>query len=124
MGRILSYNQLARGNYPTPADFSTASKLFCEQSQIAIDSGVFESAAVFGSVARGTPNIRSDFDAIMIGDDLRQVLVEARRISGSIDRATNGREPFSPIAKAKSQIACGMDDVDRFFGVHILSGDC
>lgn len=68
MGRIISYSDIKNGRVPDLNDFQKAKELVSEVIGGFDKSDLF-GAKAFGSVGYETPNVRSDFDLLIILQD-------------------------------------------------------
>lgn len=69
MGRVFSYDEIVGGHVPTPLDFKNATAFISGELSMLVDSGELIGGLFYGSVAKGTPNPRSDIDLIVITRD-------------------------------------------------------
>lgn len=123
MGRVFSYEQAVSGGVPSLEDFSRATEQFCETVQAGIEDGNFDGGMVFGSVGRGTPNLRSDFDALIaLSNDSTKAYRAAHDLTRYLTRESGGRILVEPQVYPRDVLASGHHDIDRFFGSHLVSG--
>lgn len=122
MGRVFSYESIAADKVPQVEDFERASKLFIEQIDSAADGDAIDGGFIFGSVCRGTANIRSDFDALISlkNTDIKTYKI-ARDLTQDIIRDSNGKIMIEPIVYPKEVLASGRHEMDNFFGEHLIS---
>ena len=123
MGRVFSYEQATSGNVPSLVDFSCATTSFRERIRSGVEDGVFDGGIIFGSVGRGTPNLRSDFDALIaLSDDTDDAYQAAYALSQDITQETNGKVLIEPKIYPKDVLASGEHDINYLFGTHLKSG--
>jgi hypothetical protein len=122
MGRVFSAEQVQAGAYPSPADFQTAKEVFTDGVNSGVENGLFYGGEIYGSVAAGMPNVRSDFDGLIIirheGEPQRQA---ARQVVVDVHGETGGRVIVDqPIV----QPATGsLIEIDRFFLEALIGQD-
>ena len=120
MGRIFSYQEIERQQIPEAIDFEHARDVFLEEVSSSSDiNGGF----VYGSVAIGSANRRSDFDVFLsLGIDAPKCYDAAKYIVESTRLATGYKIPkIVPIIQPRSALESGHHDMDRFFGMHLSS---
>lgn len=66
MGKIYNFAEIKYGQVPRPDDFAVAKEIVLDGLSRLYRSGTIYGGKVFGSVARGTPNMRSDFDLLVV----------------------------------------------------------
>lgn len=69
MGKIYTYAELEQGLVPKPSSFSQAKKQTLESLSSFVNQGEISGAMAFGSVAKGSPSERSDFDLLVITEN-------------------------------------------------------
>lgn len=116
MGKIFSYSEIGEGRVPTTSDFSLAKDLAFSALTTSIGQGEVSGAAVFGSVAKGAPSERSDFDLLVITQEEKPL----DGLKGAFDliyQLTNvGIEPIIiPDALARR----GFHTMDASFYIHL-----
>jgi len=122
MGRIIPYKDIESGNIPTSQDFQSAVDVFRDFSEDNIEQGNFDGSFIFGSVASGTPGIRSDFDSVVVfrtGE--KHEYQAAQDMSQTIKKETGYRIPIEVMVRTRESMADGRHDFDRFFGQHLTS---
>ncbi|MGD0284310.1 MAG: hypothetical protein ABSB12_01815, partial [Candidatus Saccharimonadales bacterium] len=110
---------IANGAIPDHRSFSVALTSFEVLTKDAMEAGVIDGSFVYGSVALGVVNRRSDFDsfiALSYGSQASYILVK------DIYAAINSRAPtvpLSPMVYSKQALSGAHHDIDRFFGQHL-----
>lgn len=123
MGRVFSYEAVAAGKVPRPDDFDRARKLFLERVGEESTGGAIDGGFIFGSVCRGTADLRSDFDALIaLRDGSPHSYKTARDITQYIADDSGGKILIEPIVYSKSTLATGQHELNQLFGQHLLSG--
>jgi hypothetical protein len=118
MGKVYEFSEIANNRVPKTEDFLKAKELVLKELSNFVKSGEIYGAKVYGSVAKGTPNERSDFDLVIIAetdscsDALRQV------IDGIFDET---HVDIDPISIKKSFALRGFHSIDEPFLRHIKS---
>jgi predicted nucleotidyltransferase len=116
MGKIFSYSEIEEGRVPTSSDFSLAKDLAFSALTTSIDKGEVRGAAVFGSVAKGTPSERSDFDLLMITQEEKSLDAVVEAFDLIYQRTNVGIEPIIiPDALARR----GFHTMDASFYIHL-----
>ena len=121
MGKVFSYEEISNGAIPDHRSFSLALSNFEVLSKNAIEAGVIDGSFVYGSVALGVVNRRSDFDsfiALSSGTPSRYEFVK------SLYAVINKRAPtvpLTPMVYPKRALSSGHHEIDRFFGQHLSS---
>lgn len=124
MARVFTYNQIERGEVPTTKDFAHTREVFEEYAQDAIAEGTIASAVIFGSVALGRANRRSDFDCMVVPvDDSQEAYEAAGEVQMYTEDLTNNRVQVNAILHSRSRLASGAHEIDRFFGSHITASN-
>lgn len=123
MGRIFSYEEIAEGRLPTPETFTNTHQVFSELAHEGIQDGWLDGAFVYGSVALGLANPRSDFDAFLaLTDSTLEVFVAAKQLISETLDSCNRTIPMAPNVQPVRALEAGRHEMDRFFGKH-LCGD-
>lgn len=120
MGRLFTYEQIETGLVPTPEDFVEAKDVFIASTEAEIEKGTVTGAFIYGSVAVGLANKRSDFDAFIALDDEKGSYNVARELVQSINTA---KIPFGPIVQTNANLSSAHHEMDRYFGAHLKSTD-
>jgi predicted nucleotidyltransferase len=120
MGKIYSYEEIKSGKVPSPRDFSVAKELVFDRLSTLVRNKDVSGAKIFGSVGKGTPNERSDFDLLVITerDDAIQELKEG---INEIYVATN--VAVEPIVIARPLAERGFHTIDASFSQHLQRTD-
>lgn len=122
MGRIFSFEEIAEGRLPTTGAFDDARKVFSELANNGINEGWLDGAFIYGSVALGLANRRSDFDTFLaLTDNTPAVYGEAKELINSVQESSNGLIPIVPIVQPRQALEAGRHEMDRFFGQHLSS---
>jgi hypothetical protein len=127
MGRVFSSEQILMGNHPSPEDFELAVQVFGDGITTGVQQGLFYGAIIFGSVAAGTQDVRSDCDSL-IAPTGRDELTErqaARELFVQIHNETGGRVPFErPTVQPKELLRSGRHGLfDRFLMQTLVGPD-
>ena len=117
MGRVFSSEQIRNHDYPEPEDFENAKQVFEDRINLGIGRGLLSGGCIYGSVAMGIQNRRSDFDTVILltkeGPEERKA---ARRTLARITKETNGRIPINDsIAEPPDYLESGFHDLDYSF---------
>ncbi len=118
MGKIYNYSEIEQGRIPRQRDFLTAkAEVRYNLSRLSAEGETY-GAKIFGSVAKGTPRIRSDLDLLIIinKEDATDYL---KMMFDDIHRETNVE--IDPIVIAKPFAERGMHSIDVLFLRHIAS---
>jgi len=119
MGRIFSFQEIESRQVPDEGDFELARNTFIEVASGCID---IDGSFVYGSVAIGAVNRRSDLDTfIALTEDNPRVYDVAKYVVRCVQEEISYRIPILPIVQPRSALETGHHDLDRFFGQH-LSG--
>src|SRR5665213_1540234 len=119
MGRIFSYQEVAAGQVPNSEDFELARDTFIEAASECID---IDGSFVYGSVAIGAANRRSDFDSfVALAEDCPRSYSAAKFIVQCVREKTGYNIPILPVVHPRSALEIGHHDLDRFFGQHLSS---
>jgi hypothetical protein len=122
MGRVFSYQEVEKGQVPELAAFERASSLFVELAESEVDKGYVDGSFIYGSVALGVANRRSDFDTFLsLADDDHRNYEAAKSIIQTVVSETGRSVPILPIVQTKEALSCGRHEIDRFFGQHLTS---
>jgi|GEM_PF-1808530 len=122
MGRVFLLEEVP-ATIPAPYDFAAAKEAFEESVARYVDEGILLGGAIFGSVAKGTATMRSDFDCMVTYDgDTVDRAAYARSITRELNEATRGKVPVGIIAYSKDALASGRHEIDRFFGQQLKEG--
>ena len=123
MGRVFTYEAITAGHVPQVDDFQGASELFREELRLGYANGTIDGGFIFGSVSRGTPTIRSDFDAFIALKDANERAYRAAHAIGQSIRQEYGEKIlFEPIAYPKQTLASGNHELNQMFGSHLVGG--
>lgn len=116
MGKIFSYSEIEEGRVPTTSDFSLAKDLAFSALTSSISRNEVSGAAVFGSVAKGTPSERSDFDLLVITQEEKPLDTVVEAFDLIYQRTNVGIEPIIiPDALARR----GFHTMDASFYIHL-----
>lgn len=116
MGRIFSFDEIHNGLVPSPEDFLEAKQRAFDSLEFLVAKGDIIGAMAFGSVAKGTPSERSDFDLLVItpGNDQNDGLDE---IVQSIRQDT--RVGIEPVVLPEKFARTGFHCIDSCFLLHL-----
>lgn len=118
MGKVYEFEAIQEGRIPTANDFSNAKQLVLTGLAALVNSDEVYGAKIFGSVAKGSPNERSDFDIVVITEKdsslmaLRKLFLDVRDTS-NVD--------IEPIVIGKVFAALGFHSIENLFLDHICS---
>ena len=122
MGRVFSYEEITEGNLPTADTFDSAQQVFSELVASGVDKGWLDGAFVYGSVALGLANRRSDFDAFLaLTDSTPKAYGAAKELINTVLGNSNRTIPIVPIVQPRQALETGRHEMDRFFGQHLSS---
>ncbi len=121
MSRVFSYEQIIEDQIPDHIDFHDAETDFKELSRTGVEAEIIYGSFIFGSVALGVANRRSDFDSFICMEEssdssydyIKDIYVSIAEDNPSI--------ALTPMVYPKRALHQGRHDIDRFFGQH-LSG--
>jgi hypothetical protein len=119
MGRIFTYQEIETGQVPDSATFEIAKEAFMEATGECID---IDGSFIYGSVALGMANRRSDFDSfIALTEDCPRSYGAAKAVVQSVREEAGYNIPILPIVHPRASLEIGHHDLDRFFGQHLSS---
>lgn len=122
MGRIFSYQDTAEERVPNPEVFDWARDAFTSLAETYIDIGRIDGSFIYGSVALGAANPRSDFDSfISLREGLPRNYNAVKTIVRIVEDETDHTVPILPIVQTRNALELGYHDMDRFFGQHLTS---
>lgn len=101
-----------------PSDFRDAKAITLENLSKLAENGEIYGAKVFGSVAKGTPNERSDFDLLVITEK-DDALPKLRKVFSGVRRRTN--VGIEPVIVSRRFAVRGFHSIDNLFLEHIRS---
>jgi hypothetical protein len=105
---------------PGPGDFELASETFTKLIEENNETGTIDGGFIFGSTARGSSNIRSDFDSLIsLADASPRSYKAARAIVLSVMEESGYRVPIGPIVYTKQAWTNGHHEVDRLLESHL-----
>lgn len=116
MGQVYPYSPITRGEVPQTQDFLTAKSMVLYALEKEVERGAVYGAKVFGSVAKGTPSRRSDFDLLIITPDYPP-LCYFEDILKRIRHDTNVR--IEPQLVQQTLAKLGFHSIDSTFHAHI-----
>jgi predicted nucleotidyltransferase len=122
MGRAFSVEDIQSDRIPTEADFSITASVYESEVRRALGTGALVSSLVYGSVAAGTANARSDFDCLLVYDGTASGYQTCREIIATTTAATNGKVPIETPPYPRSRLALGTHEIDVAFGHHLTTG--
>ena len=118
MGKVYEFSEIAEHRVPLPLDFLTAKKLALDNLSVSVRNGEIYGAKVFGSVAKGTPNERSDFDIVIITENDTALAFLKEKFTAIKARTRVGIEP---IVVSREFAENGNHSIDLLFLKHIRS---
>lgn len=122
MGRIFSYEEITEDRLPTAESFHDAQKVFSELVADGINESWLDGAFVYGSVALGLANRRSDFDSFLaLANNKPAVYDAAKELINSVQDSSRGLISIVPIVQPRQALKAGRHEMDRFFGQHLSS---
>jgi hypothetical protein len=122
MGRVYSYETIESGQVPTVTDFDKATLAFVSSVKDALETGLVDGAFIFGSVAVGSPNCRSDFDAVIaLTTEDSESYRAASRMNAVIEESVDNKIIINPIKQSRASFSNGRHEIDRLFGQHLSS---
>lgn len=122
MGRVFNFEAVARGKIPTPEDFAVARNVFEARMEELVEKELVSGAFIFGSVAIGAANRRSDFDAfVAVPDNHIDNYQAVKSAVNETMHATRGKVSIVPIIQSVDALLQGRHEMDRLFGEHLTS---
>lgn len=118
MGKIFEFADIANNRVPKPGDFAKVKTFVLTELSHLAEAGKIYGAKVFGSVAKGTPSERSDFDLVVITDRDKNTSPLQEMFKDIKDRTNIGIEP---IVVDKEFAKKGLHSIDGLFLEHIRS---
>ena len=120
MARVFSYSEIESGRVPDQALFDGVPKSFRISAGFGVRSEELVGAMIFGSVAVGRANRRSDIDVLISMElDDQQCFEAAKRVVEALKKATKGLVPVQHIFRSSYNLDEGHDEMDRYFGMHL-----
>lgn len=120
MGKVFSTTDVEREWIPSESEFKWGVEAFRESIEAGVASGLIDGGVVYGSVAIGVTNLRSDFDCMIVPVDHSDDAIDAAYdVVADISSATNLHVPIGASIHHKARLATGAHEIDRFFGVHL-----
>lgn len=116
MGKIFTFDEIHDGLVPSQEDFVAAKMQTLEALAHMATVGDIAGAMIFGSVAKGTPSERSDFDLLVITEEERH-LREMRDAFDAIYQNTH--VGIEPIIIPKNLAERGFHTMDESFFLHL-----
>lgn len=118
MGKVYEFSEVLTKRIPRPDDFATAKIFLLKYLDSMAKEGQIYGAKVFGSVGKGTPNVRSDFDLLVVTEnDNENTFLNLKKIFRKINNFTN--VDIEPIVINKDFAKQGVHTIDEFFIKHI-----
>ena len=116
MGKVYEFSDIANNRVPKPEDFIKAKKIVNDGISKLAEKGEVYGAKIFGSVAMGMPNERSDFDLLIItGRD--SILVTLKMMFNNIFEKTN--VGIEPLIVSKKFAELGFHSINRLLADNI-----
>lgn len=116
MGKVFSFSQIVAGDVPSEEKFIETKNLAKASLADFISRGEIYGAKIFGSVASGTANERSDFDILIITEK-DSVLPSLKSSFKDIFKKTN--VGIEPLIVSREYAERGFHSVDRLFAENI-----
>lgn len=116
MGKIFTFDEIENGLVPNPDKFATAKIQVIDSLRQLVTTGEVVGAIVFGSVAKGSPSERSDFDLLVITPQ-EPVNNHISEIMSAVFNDTN--VAIEPIIIPEGLARRGMHTIDESFAIHI-----
>ncbi|MDP2649277.1 MAG: nucleotidyltransferase domain-containing protein [bacterium] len=117
MGKVYGWQEIEQKQVPEPTDFIAAKQLLMHVLDGYVRRGQLYGAMVYGSVAKGTPSRRSDFDLLIIPEN-SAILSELGLVFEELKQVTKvGVEPHCILRSAAER---GDHTIDTLFMHHFL----
>ena len=116
MGKIYEYSEIVNYRVPSPVNFLKAKTLILDELSRLVKEGEIYGAKIFGSVASGTPNERSDFDLLVITEK-DSALVVLKDVFESISERTS--IDIEPLIVDRRFAELGFHSIDKLFSNNI-----
>lgn len=116
MGKLFSFAEIQQGMVPNRDDFRTAKTTVMHGLKQAVTDGEILGGLVYGSVAKGTPSERSDFDLLVITPSEKHPEVFNDLLNG-IFYAT--RISIEPVVIPEDLARKGIHTIDESFYLHL-----
>lgn len=116
MGKVYEFSEIAGNRIPRASDFARAKAIVLNELGEVARNGEIYGAKVFGSVANGIPNERSDFDLLIITEH-DGVLRSLKQIFESVRDETN--VCVEPLVIDKDFAVQGLHSIEDLFLDHI-----
>lgn len=118
MGKVYEFETIQGGRVPTVDDFSAVKQLVLTGLAAFVNSDEVYGAKVFGSVAKGSPNERSDFDLVVITEEDGS-LTALKELFMGVSSAS--RVEIEPIVISRVFAKRGFHTIEDLFLDHIRS---
>lgn len=118
MGKVYEFEEIAEHKVPRTDDFLTAKEMALKSLSALAEKGMIHGAKVFGSVAKGTPSERSDFDLLIVTLH-DQSLISLQNIFADIRMETN--VGIEPLVVSEEFAKRGDHSVDLMFMEHLAN---
>ncbi len=119
MGRIFSEDELIRGAFPSPTDFSEAAEYFLKWVEESKNEDLIDGGLIFGSTAINAAGIRSDLDCMLVPKTLNEdTQEEVTELLLALSKQYPN-VPINPIIHHRARLESGEHEIDRFFGAHL-----
>lgn len=116
MGKVFLFEEIQQGLVPKTENFAIAKKLTLGSLQELVRDGEVVGAMVFGSVAKGLPSERSDFDLLVITTEEGQY----SGLEGTFDKVfQDTRVGVEPIVIPEHLARNGLHTIDESFAIHL-----
>lgn len=116
MGKIFLFDEIQNGLVPKPDNFAVAKRQAFDGLQQLVTKDEVVGAMVFGSVAKGTPSERSDFDLLVITRG-KKPLGDMKDVFDFIFYST--RVEIEPIIIPETLAEKGFHTMDESFFIHL-----
>lgn len=118
MGKIYEFSEIESLRIPHASDFLKAKTLVLNGLSRLAEEGEIYGAKIFGSVAKGTPNERSDFDLLVISEQDTSLILLKEMFENVRGQTNVGIEPLVIDRKLAEK---GFHSIDNLFLEHIRS---
>lgn len=118
MGKVYSFSDIVNKKIPKSEDFVKAKKIVLDELSKFAEEGEIYGAKIFGSVAKGTPNERSDFDLLIVTEQNASLTLLKNIFENVRDQTNVGIEPLVIDRKFAEK---GFHSIDNLFLEHIRS---
>lgn len=114
MGKVYSWEKIEGGNIPKIEQFLVAKRMILDNLPELIPNDIY-GAKVFGSVAKDSPSIRSDFDLLVVFNSELGIR-KLNNLVQEVDKKTNVE--VEPLILSVQQASEGLHTIDPNFYKH------